>query len=345
MHIVLITILNHEYTCRRQTSVTDPPGCRSAFSILQLLCCEVRGFPAEEEEEEEEEEERCLTMCGAGSAGLVSRTWRLSSPPPPPPPPPHLARDYTGGALTSLDPHLHTHDNKRKMKYSWRGALGSYTEQSHTYGIRLYAYVMYVCTHTRFLYPHHTTLHTFIHAPAPAPPWGGSLPGPGPLPRADTRVVEAPGQLSVFGFNPGVREQGAASPGLWPSAQRGPRQPPLPQCIISKWTDLYIKVQTTSYSGQAPVKASAPRWIKSIDRMMDNPRIRAGPGKEKLYFRGGGGGEQRGETPDVITLITVEAENGGYKCGAQNRRLWVYRRFTGPGRAPGLLQQPPDETL
>ncbi|CAB1439065.1 unnamed protein product [Pleuronectes platessa] len=65
--------------------------------------------------------------------------------------------------------------------------------------------------------------------------------------------------------------------------------------------------------------------------MMDNPHSQElAPTVQAQRSGGGGGAGAKRETPDVITLITVEAENGGYKRGAQNSGLWVYRRFTGP---------------
>lgn len=76
-----------------------------------------------------------------------------------------------------------------------------------------------------------------------------------------------------------VWKQGSLPEHTWPVNRWTARLAPItvPHCIISKWTDLYIKIQTTTYSGQAPLKASALRWIKSSDRMMDNPHMRAGP--------------------------------------------------------------------
>lgn len=80
-------------------------------------------------------------------------------------------------------------------------------------------------------------------------------------------------------LNPAVWEQGTLPDHTCPLNPWTARLAPItvPQCIISKWTDLYIKIQTTTYSGQVPLKASALRWIKSSDRMMDNPHMRAGP--------------------------------------------------------------------
>lgn len=80
-------------------------------------------------------------------------------------------------------------------------------------------------------------------------------------------------------LNPAVWKQGALPEHTCPLNSWTARLAPItvPQCIISKWTDLYIKIQTTTYSGQAPLKASALRWIKRSDRMMDNPHLRAGP--------------------------------------------------------------------
>lgn len=97
------------------------------------------------------------------------------------------------------------------------------------------------------------------------------------------RYLKEPGSCSVvllFGFTQLSERQAPcqSTPLLWTQATRLPLIS-VPQCIISKYSDLYIKIHTTTtYSGQDPLKASVQCWIKSTDRMMDNPNMRAGPG-------------------------------------------------------------------
>lgn len=154
-------------------------------------------------------------------------------------------------------------------------------------------------------------------------------------------------------LNPAVWEQGALPKHTCPLDPRTAKLAPItvPQCIISKWIDLYIKIQTT-YSGQVPLKASPLCWIKSSDRMMDNPHTLAGPdvlklapclwvrwavGKRIPYLcrtQGGrrGNRSKKGKALDVITLITL---------GAGNREDIVWR---GESWALGLRDLLPQES-
>lgn len=94
--------------------------------------------------------------------------------------------------------------------------------------------------------------------------WGVTLPGPRVLCSAPNRYMCSKGKQAVVlscpvWLSPAVWEQGALPEYTWPLNPRTARRAPItvPQCIISKQTDLYIKTQTTTYSGQVPLKASA----------------------------------------------------------------------------------------
>lgn len=72
-------------------------------------------------------------------------------------------------------------------------------------------------------------------------------------------VVRALGRCSAV-LEPAVWKRGALPKHTCPPDPRTARLAPItaPQCVISKWIDLYIKIQTTTYSGQVASKASAP---------------------------------------------------------------------------------------
>lgn len=67
--------------------------------------------------------------------------------------------------------------------------------------------------------------------------------------------------LRFYLAEPSCLKQGALPEHTCPLNPWTARLAPItvPQCIISKWNDLYIKIQTTTYSGQVPLKASALR--------------------------------------------------------------------------------------